>query len=130
MSGGRRRLRGKLYISEFPLCQIHPLRIAVDSRPCQRRKMEKGIPCGEIDTRTVGYRSQRALPRHGLYRKLNQVIIAWMRQSEPAVLPIIAGSRPAQLQENIGALDVDLSAEQMAALNTSGNPDVEESWLR
>ena len=61
---------------------------------------------------------------------LNQVIIAWMRQSEPAVLPIIAGSRLEQLQETIGALNVNLSEEQMTILNTAGNPDVKQSWLR
>ncbi|MFC1635016.1 aldo/keto reductase [Planctomycetota bacterium] len=61
---------------------------------------------------------------------LNQVIIAWMRQSEPAVIPIIAGSKPEQLQETIGALDVNLSEEQMTTLNTAGNPDIKESWLR
>ena len=60
----------------------------------------------------------------------NQVIIAWMRQSEPAVLPIIAGSRPEQLQETIGALNVTLPAEQMATLNAAGNPDIEHPWLR
>ena len=37
---------------------------------------------------------------------LNQVVIAWMRQSIPPVLPIIAGSHPAQVTENIEALKV------------------------
>ncbi len=60
----------------------------------------------------------------------NQVIIAWMRQSDPPVLPIIAGSKPGQLQENIEALNVNLSDEQMKVLNTAGNPDIKESWLR
>jgi len=61
---------------------------------------------------------------------LNQVIIAWMRHSEPAVLPIIAGSRLEQLQETIGALSVNLSEEQMMILNTAGNPEIKQSWLR
>jgi aryl-alcohol dehydrogenase-like predicted oxidoreductase len=61
---------------------------------------------------------------------LNQVIIAWMRLSDPAVLPIIAGSRKEQLQETIGALNVNLSEEQMTTLNTAGNPDIKQSWLR
>ena len=37
---------------------------------------------------------------------INQVILAWMRQSDPPVLPIIAGSKIEQLRENIGALEV------------------------
>jgi aryl-alcohol dehydrogenase-like predicted oxidoreductase len=54
---------------------------------------------------------------------LNQVILAWMRQSDPPVLPIIAGSKVEQLKENIAALDLRLSDEQMKKLNTAGNPE-------
>ena len=41
---------------------------------------------------------------------LGQVIIAWMRQSDPAILPIIAGSKIEQLRESIAALDITLSS--------------------
>jgi aryl-alcohol dehydrogenase-like predicted oxidoreductase len=61
---------------------------------------------------------------------LNQVIIAWMRQSNPPVLPIIASSRPEQLLENVAALDITLDENQMERLNTAGNPDVKQAWLR
>ena len=61
---------------------------------------------------------------------LNQVIIAWMRQSDPPVLPIIAGSRKEQLQETMAALDLILSPDQMTRLDQAGNPDIKESWLR
>ncbi len=61
---------------------------------------------------------------------LNQVIIAWMRQSDPPTLPIIAGSREEQVLENLAALDVRLSGDQMNRLNTAGNPDIKEAWLR
>ena len=61
---------------------------------------------------------------------LSQVIIAWMRQSDPPVLPIIAGSRPEQLTENIAALDVTLTTDQVKRLDTAGDPDVEQAWLR
>ena len=60
----------------------------------------------------------------------NQVVIAWMRQSDPAVLPIIAGSRTEQLQENIDALRLTLSSEQMKKLNAAGNPVILEAWLQ
>ncbi len=49
---------------------------------------------------------------------INQVILAWMMQSSPAVLPLIAASDEAQLDENLGALDLHLSTEQMDRLNT------------
>ncbi len=61
---------------------------------------------------------------------MNQVIIAWMRQSSPFVLPIIAGSTTAQLDENIAALGLTLSDEQMERLNTAGDPDIKKAWLR
>lgn len=60
----------------------------------------------------------------------NQVVIAWMRQSDPPVLPIIAGSRPEQLRQNIGALGVRLNEDQMQRLNTAGNPEMKKAWLR
>jgi len=61
---------------------------------------------------------------------MNQTIIAWMRQSDPPILPIIAGSRREQVLENLAALDVTLTADQMQRLDTAGNPDVKEAWLR
>jgi aryl-alcohol dehydrogenase-like predicted oxidoreductase len=59
----------------------------------------------------------------------NQVIIAWMRQSDPPVLPIIAGSRAEQLRQNIAALNLRLSEDHMQRLNTAGNPDVKQAWI-
>ena len=50
----------------------------------------------------------------------NQVILAWMQQSDPPVLPLIAASTSQQLQENIDALDITLSDDQMERLNTAG----------
>ncbi|MEZ4699097.1 MAG: aldo/keto reductase, partial [Rhodothermales bacterium] len=60
----------------------------------------------------------------------SQVIIAWMRQSEPSILPIIAGSKPAQVKENLDALNVRLTEDQMERLTTAGNPDIKQAWLR
>ena len=61
---------------------------------------------------------------------LSQVIIAWMRQSDPPVLPIIGGSRTEQVEENIRALELTLSADQMEHLTRAGDPDVKKAWLR
>ena len=61
---------------------------------------------------------------------LNQLVIAWMRQSSPPILPIIAGSRTEQLAENFGALDVRLTREQMSRLDTAGNAVVEQAWIQ
>jgi aryl-alcohol dehydrogenase-like predicted oxidoreductase len=60
---------------------------------------------------------------------VNQVIFAWMRQSSPAVLPIIAGSTAAQLDENINALQLTLSDAHMSQLDTAGEPDRETGGI-
>ena len=50
----------------------------------------------------------------------NQVVLAWMLQSAPRILPLFGASTVAQLQESLGALDLTLSPEQMAALDGAG----------
>jgi aryl-alcohol dehydrogenase-like predicted oxidoreductase len=60
----------------------------------------------------------------------SQAIIAWMRQSTPAILPIIAGSKVEQLRENIEALDIVLSSEQMRRLDQAGNPSAAQGWIQ
>lgn len=59
-----------------------------------------------------------------------QAIISWMRQGTPPILPIIAGSSPEQLAENIDALTVTLSDEQMQRLDRAGDPVVETAWIQ
>ena len=54
---------------------------------------------------------------------VNQAVLAWMRQSSPAVLPIIAASTVTQLDENINALKVKLSETQMKRLDATGDPE-------
>jgi aryl-alcohol dehydrogenase-like predicted oxidoreductase len=62
----------------------------------------------------------------------NQVIYAWMMQSTPtgtavgtpvgtgAVIPLMAASNDAQMTENLGALELTLSAAQMVRLTEAG----------
>lgn len=50
---------------------------------------------------------------------LNQVILAWMLQGDPTVIPLVAASTLEQMFENIGALALELSVDQMAQLNTA-----------
>ena len=61
---------------------------------------------------------------------LAQAIIAWMRQSDPPILPIIAGSKIEQLRENIAALDITLTDDQMRRLDAAGNPVIKQAWLQ
>lgn len=50
-----------------------------------------------------------------------QVVLAWMLQSDPIVIPIIGGSTTEQLAENLGVLNMSLTSDQMERLNTAGD---------
>ena len=50
----------------------------------------------------------------------NQVILAWMLQGDPPVLPLIAASTSDQMRENIDSLGVTLASEQMQRLDNAG----------
>jgi len=50
----------------------------------------------------------------------NQVILAWMVQGDPVVVPVMAAGSEAQMQENLAALDLRLSADEMARLTVAG----------
>lgn len=60
----------------------------------------------------------------------NQVVIAWMRQSDPPILPIVAASRVEHLIENIEALKLELSPDQMRRLDAAGNAEIKQAWLQ
>jgi aryl-alcohol dehydrogenase-like predicted oxidoreductase len=47
----------------------------------------------------------------------NAVVLAWMMQSSPRVIPVVAGSSVEQLRENLQALQVRLSKQQIEKLN-------------
>ena len=53
---------------------------------------------------------------------VNQLIYAWMLAGSPAVIPLTAPTSLEQLHENLGALDVRLTPEQVEELDTAGNP--------
>ena len=47
----------------------------------------------------------------------NAVVLAWMMQSSPPVVPMVTGSSVAQLEENFEALAFTLTKEQLERLN-------------
>lgn len=51
---------------------------------------------------------------------LNQVVLAWMLGSDPRVLPLISASTKEQMEENLKALDIVLTDEQMERLDAAG----------
>jgi aryl-alcohol dehydrogenase-like predicted oxidoreductase len=49
----------------------------------------------------------------------NQVVLAWLMAITHAAIPLIAASNATQLDENLGALEVALSPEQVARLDAA-----------
>ncbi len=56
--------------------------------------------------------------------KPSQVAIAWVRQQAGVVIPLIGARNLPQLTENLGALDVRLSDEQLATLDDVSQVDL------
>ncbi len=50
----------------------------------------------------------------------NQVVLAWMMQHQPAIVPIIAASKPEQIRESMESGDLKLTTEQMETLDSAG----------
>ena len=51
----------------------------------------------------------------------NQIVLAWMIYSEPCVIPLVAASTAEQMRENLSSLNISLSAEDMARLNSAAS---------
>jgi aryl-alcohol dehydrogenase-like predicted oxidoreductase len=51
---------------------------------------------------------------------VNQVVLAWMMDGELPVIPLVGASSVAQLEESLGAVDLELSAEQRSRLDAAG----------
>jgi len=47
----------------------------------------------------------------------SQVVLAWMAHSRPPVIPLVAASTAEQMHENLGALEIELSTDQMTRLD-------------
>ena len=59
-----------------------------------------------------------------LGRTPSQVAIAWARQQDPAIIPIVGARRAEQLRDNLGCLDVVLAPEQLAGLEAASPIDL------
>jgi aryl-alcohol dehydrogenase-like predicted oxidoreductase len=50
-------------------------------------------------------------------RSMAQVALGWLRHQRVPVIPIIGARKVSQLQDNLGSLDLELSAEQLKSLD-------------
>lgn len=69
----------------------------------------------DSDARMAALRQVAAA--HGV--SANQVILAWMMQSDPVVVPVMAAGSETQMAENLAALDLVLSHDEMALLTNA-----------
>jgi aryl-alcohol dehydrogenase-like predicted oxidoreductase len=61
---------------------------------------------------------QQVAAAHGI--SANQVILAWMMHSDPLVVPVMAAGSETQMSENLAALDLVLSPDEMNLLTNAG----------
>ena len=90
---------------------------------------DREIPAQYVGTDTEGRLEALRAVCSEVEGTANQVIYAWMLAERPAdansrypvVIPLTAPTVLDQLQENLGALEVHLTAEQVARLDTAGD---------
>src|ERR1700686_2423881 len=58
-------------------------------------------------------------------RSMAQVALAWLRYQTGPVIPIIGARKVSQLQDNLGSLDLELSAEQLKSLDGASRIEFE-----
>jgi aryl-alcohol dehydrogenase-like predicted oxidoreductase len=58
-------------------------------------------------------------------RSMAQVALAWLRHQKVPVIPIIGARKVSQLQDNLGSLDLELSAEQLKSLAGASRIELE-----
>jgi aryl-alcohol dehydrogenase-like predicted oxidoreductase len=78
---------------------------------------DRGIPDGYVSTENrlkmdlVGELAEK----YGVGG--NQIVLAWMAGRDPPIVPLFGASTPAQLEANLGALEVDLAAADRERLD-------------
>lgn len=59
---------------------------------------------------------------------LPQLALAWIRHRNPRITPVIGASKPSQLEDNIGSLQIKFSTEQFNALLAASQPTLQEPY--
>ena len=59
-----------------------------------------------------------AAENHGVTER--QIVLAWLLASSPAILPIPGTGSPEHAEENVAAASIELTAEEIRAINTGG----------
>ena len=72
---------------------------------------------GQITDRQLAISAETMAVAEELGVSPSQVAIAWVRAGEGNIIPLVGARTEAQLSENLGALEVTLSAKQLTRLN-------------
>jgi len=98
---------------EVALLAYSPLLSGAYSAP------DRAIPAQYLGPDTDARLAALQQVAQGAGASANQVVLAWLMATTPAAIPLIAASNEAQLDENLGALAVELSPDQLATLNAA-----------
>jgi aryl-alcohol dehydrogenase-like predicted oxidoreductase len=100
--------------ANVPLLAYSPLQAGAYSREDRELPEPYQWPDTELRVKEI----------HAVARELNvtanQVVLAWMLQTDPPVIPIIGASNRDQMDENLGALELTLGDAMMERLNNAG----------
>lgn len=99
---------------QFPLLAYTPLLGGCYVR--DDRKLPPQYASPDSDKRLAAV---RALAKE-LGVSANQVVLAWLLQNTPKILPVVASGNATHLRENLSATDIILTVEQLAMLNQAG----------
>ena len=72
---------------------------------------------GGLDERKLAIAREVATVAEELGVSASQVALSWVRQQSPTMIPVIGARKVSQLKDNLGCLDVTLSAEQLERLD-------------
>jgi aryl-alcohol dehydrogenase-like predicted oxidoreductase len=86
----------------------------VDGGRMNNEGMKEFLPEEERATRII---SALKSVSEQVGRSMAQVALAWLRHQTAPVIPIIGARKVSQLQDNLGSLDLELSAEQLKSLD-------------
>lgn len=96
-----------------------------DSREAAVSTSRKGIiaSSGHLTERAIAIAQEVRAVAEDVGATSSQVALAWTLANPVVVSPIMGARTIAQAEENLGALDVTLSPEQLARLNRVSEPD-------
>ena len=91
------------------------------SRPASPRDLRSHLPRFAGENRERNERLHEALQRLASEKGVtgSQLAIAWVLAKGPAIVPVIGARTRAQLAESLGALDVEMSAADVAGLEAA-----------